>query len=1068
MLADHFNGTYYRDEVFANRGSGFSQTISNDFGTEPDPDWLHYNSTSSNSMNGFNLSSASDFTANLNSLVEVKAFASKGENFAVMILNHTANTQTAVLKFSGTSAPTSGPSNAKRFAFDAGLSWGEIVLNGSIGSGASAAIDANSTHVIIFDCQGTVKQRFRYRLSTEAQNYNTDFDNFYNGGTISSITSATTSSGNNCFPNNNCTITVSGASSPYSWYKLPNTSVAGSSSILTTSTTHTISPGIYRTIANGCGTVAVISVIHQNSPLANPGYSVDLCSVTTATLGDPLAPVGSGFGYTWNPTGAWTATATNSPSIIITNTLASSTVFTLNANSGGCQFSSTVSVISGTGGVSLMIKDHPGDNGAEPDVTMNGYAYPWGSSDIWVRNANDNGTTHQNAIMNTTNYIYVKVRNNSCQAAAAGGSLTIYHSKSSTGAQWPISWNNYLCSWITNSCSPAPTGNCGGAVGTITLPAIPPNSTQIFTLAWNTPDNPTCLNMFNSTPGYWCLLAHLDHPNDPLNLGGYPPYTNWQAWSSNNIAQRNIDVVAPGSGSTNIPMNATFIRNISDNQYNRLDFYSEPDINEETLLDYADLTLYLSPQLLRSWSEGGEIGEGIVRLSDTSVLVTDIHAYMDNIFLFTDREEQVALGISSFSTPNLSGGPYFRFTIKQTDPNMAADSPPIGGMSYDIDKDNWYCADCDQTGESLQTLSASRTISNDTLFVDSEVIVPNGKTLQINHTNVKFAEAGSIKVEDGGKLIIMNSLLQSSCKNKSWPGLRVVGTTLASRCLTITGTTFRDCHTPVSALKASGILLMQNAFVGVNGNGTAIQLVKCQDFNVDENHISLFDTGLVTKRTYTSSIGNTVEKNNFQKLGTCISMHKDKHTTTSIQCNKFGYHSYAMLSDSCALRNFGSQNQGAGNRFSGNSSFINNKLNRSNGNSPSYYYNPSTPISNGMNISIQASSGDRVCYSYSFDTSRTSSSRAMPTGLADEVNVEAITLIPNPTSGKVIIRINKLYSESAEIYIRDIQGRILKYYPVRTTGEETLDLSNFDKGLYFVTYENGEGNLKCFKLVRQD
>jgi hypothetical protein len=685
MMSDYFQGTFFRDEVLANLGA---TTIANDVTTEPDPDWLHFNSSSTQIMNGFNLNTASGYTSNLTLILETKAFAAKGSNVAVMILNHSASTQTAVLKFTNgsTTFTTSGSANFKKFSFNAGMTWNEVVLNGSLGTGSNAAIDGNSTHVIIFDCNGNILRRFRYRQTVEALSYNTGFSTFYSNGSLNNISSSVSAPNGNCFGNTTTSITINNATGPYSWYKLPNTTVAGSSNVLSTSNTHTVSSGIYRTIASGCGTVAILTIINQNSPLVNAGVAVNLCSNPTATLGDMTLPTNQT--YTWSPSGV------NTRTLVITNPAAAN-VYTLTASLNGCTYAHTVGVTSGTGGVSLMLKDHPTDNGIEPNTTTHNLN-SWGSSDIWVRNSPDNQLTHQNPIQNTVNTVYLRIWNIGCNTSPAGGTVAVFQSKASTGTYWSWGWNNFLCSNISNTCNTAPTGLCGSMLGTLTIPAIPANSSTIVNYTWNTPDNPICMNVNNATPGKWCLLAHLNHPNDQIFYGPAPQYTGWQGWACNNITQRNVDVVAASSGSSNIPQNAVYVRNLGNTDFIRLDFFSQSDLNEETILDYAVVKVYFSRPIITGWIENGHFGKGVTLLSDTSVEITDPVASMENIYVGPGKDEQLAIGLEPYRTPNMTGGQYFRFSVENKDQSAPAAEPPIDGMNFDIEKESWDCAECEE------------------------------------------------------------------------------------------------------------------------------------------------------------------------------------------------------------------------------------------------------------------------------------------------------------------------------------------------------------------------------------
>ena len=55
----------------------------------------------------------------------------------------------------------------------------------------------------------------------------------------------------------------------------------------------------------------------------------------------------------------------------------------------------------------LYIRDGAADAGADPDT---GPAF-WDSPDLWIRNADDGGTTHQNPKYGQDNFFYCRVTN---------------------------------------------------------------------------------------------------------------------------------------------------------------------------------------------------------------------------------------------------------------------------------------------------------------------------------------------------------------------------------------------------------------------------------------------------------------------------------------------------------------------------------------------------------------------------------------------------------------------------------------------------------------------------------
>ena len=81
-------------------------------------------------------------------------------------------------------------------------------------------------------------------------------------------------------------------------------------------------------------------------------------------------------------------------------------------------------------------------------------------------------------------------------------------------------------------------------------------------------------------------------------------------------------------------------------------------------------------------------------------------------------------------------------------------------------------------------------------------------------------------------------------------------------------------------------------------------------------------------------------------------------------------------------------------------------------------------------------------------------------GITEEKNTSAnelssFTVYPNPTNGKITIKINSINHIPAQIYLYDVSGRKQQSLVVnKNRGEAQLNLTNLAKGIYFVTLEN--------------
>lgn len=189
-----------------------------------------------------------------------------------------------------------------------------------------------------------------------------------------------------------------------------------------------------------------------------------------------------------------------------------------------------------TGNVSLdlYIKDSPDDDGTEPNTVTQ---HMWTSQDIWVRNSDDNGLTHQNPEYNSNgnpNYIYVRVINNSCETSFINNTLTVNWAKANTALGWPQNWDGSL----QNSGG----FDLGNVLPTVEIPIIQPNAETIVKIPWvvPNPDNYTS-GQGSSNPWHFCILATIDSPTDPM--GAYTTNPNIMVRNNNNQAWKNLTIV---------------------------------------------------------------------------------------------------------------------------------------------------------------------------------------------------------------------------------------------------------------------------------------------------------------------------------------------------------------------------------------------------------------------------------------------------------------------------------------------------------------------------------------------
>jgi Zn-dependent metalloprotease len=153
----------------------------------------------------------------------------------------------------------------------------------------------------------------------------------------------------------------------------------------------------------------------------------------------------------------------------------------------------------------LWIREAAGDPGA------NNYVGPvfWDSPDLWIRNANDNGTTHQNPEFGQDNWFYAQVRNRG--TATARAFVVTFNVKPWAGVQF--TYPNDFIPFIS------------ATVGF----NLAPGASMVVKAKW-----PNALVPPAGTHACW--LAQVYTPVDK-------PATGNHVWESNDLAQKNLSIV---------------------------------------------------------------------------------------------------------------------------------------------------------------------------------------------------------------------------------------------------------------------------------------------------------------------------------------------------------------------------------------------------------------------------------------------------------------------------------------------------------------------------------------------
>src|SRR5690606_9320579 len=286
---------------------------------------------------------------------------------------------------------------------------------------------------------------------------------------------------------------------------------------------------------------------------------------------------------------------------------------------------------------------------------------------IWIRNNDDNGTTHQNAEFHPSNpnYVYVRVHNRGTIPSTVNDSLELYWAKGSTSLNWKDHWDGtFQIQGVT----------VGGELPKKQIPILQPGQSTIVKFEWY-PPNPEDYEGITPEPWHFCLAARINSEKDPMNI----PETNYFAQNvqnNNNIAWKNLTVV---DVQPNKPIGgAIYVAN----PYNitkpfRFKLYTETLIFEE-----AEVNLALDPVVYNAWVQGGRVGTGIKDVGENTVQIVSQNAFIDNVIL---EPQEVGIMNLTFNFLTVEYTPTSQYIYHIEQRHMDDDSL-IGGEAYLINK----------------------------------------------------------------------------------------------------------------------------------------------------------------------------------------------------------------------------------------------------------------------------------------------------------------------------------------------------------------------------------------------
>lgn len=332
--------------------------------------------------------------------------------------------------------------------------------------------------------------------------------------------------------------------------------------------------------------------------------------------------------------------------------------------------------------IDLHVKDTEEDIGEEPNPNNRPENY-WISDDIWVRHMNDNLTTHQNPEYDPIypNYVKVRVRNIGTTENVGDEKIELYWTKSSTNFDWPHAWSS--SNFVVNP-NTGDTIQCGGMIGSLSIPVIQPGEEAIVTFTWNVPNPEDYTFVFNE-PSQFAFLARINAPYDPMT---YPETSNTllNIKNNNNIACKNVTVVDVVSNEVSYYGGSTSIRNPKNRATPfRVLFHTNDSVPGEEIFNHAEISITLDSTLLNGWILGGMQSANLSNTNNNNKkIVNNNNAALYNIIL--NPYEVGVIDISyNFLTKHINGtAKQYKYHITQKEENT---DDITGGLTYIINKD---------------------------------------------------------------------------------------------------------------------------------------------------------------------------------------------------------------------------------------------------------------------------------------------------------------------------------------------------------------------------------------------
>ncbi|MFY7988831.1 MAG: M43 family zinc metalloprotease [Flavobacterium sp.] len=394
----------------------------------------------------------------------------------------------------------------------------------------------------------------------------------------------------------------------------------------------------------------------------------------------------------------------------------------------------------------LFIKDSQDDTGAEPNTVTQ---YMWTSDNIWVRNYNDSGLTHQNpdySALGNPNYVKVRVINKSCISSTGNEQLKLYWAKASTALGYPNPW-------FGGVNHPTTGASMGSPIGTLTIPVIPAGGETILTFPWQVPNPANYGN--DGDQWHFCLLARIEATADPMTF----PETgdlNGNVRNNNNIAWKNVTVVDVLPNNIVNPGGLVAVGNPFNHPKT---FFLELEVADletgKPIYQEAEVGIKMDDVLFNAWERGGKEAQLLDPTAEEKrKIVKGNNVIVDNISFNANEIGTLRLDFN-FLTKELTDKTNYAYHVIQKD---AETGQVIGGETFIINKNPRPIFEAEAPDKEVD-LNQAITISAEDInepaiynwYDNDGNLIYQGKDLQVANAVAEKFKLEVIATSDGFK-----------------------------------------------------------------------------------------------------------------------------------------------------------------------------------------------------------------------------------------------------------------------------------------------------------------------------